>query len=139
MVSPNFGDISLWGAEMKYYYDNPLKAAWMNEVFDIQFITPFKHEYDYGENATWVKSPTENMIFVHPDDCDEFKPRPDDLIQIGDLIYWVMEDEKLFYANETRLEHNFKLLKDALIDFDEKLLHIIQRDGQVFFNPYEER
>ncbi len=66
---------------IRYYYRDPLAAAWMAKYFGMQFLYP--DGYCISDMAKWVYIPTNNeevgFLEIHPDSLHLLKP------QIGDI------------------------------------------------------
>lgn len=126
---------------MKYYYTDPIKAAWMTQNFNIGYININTWDdsysigaYDFISNVIIPESSmgfacapfegtlTDKKFYIHPDCYEMLKP------QVGDLLAC---DTKVWWAQ----------FKEQLID-DERLkrpeyanYRVIQRNGKAFFMP----
>lgn len=115
---------------MKYYYTDPIKAAWMiknhqiklvHEELNMDGIIHFGFNEGDGYNHYGAK---DGKFYIHPDCYEMLKP------QVGDLI------ERP--ANKTQEVSYSKLTQqnriDALLNSDAQY-QIIQRNGMAFFMP----
>ncbi len=101
---------------MKYYYTDPLKAAWMVKehrlsmeeaiIIDIMIV--------FGEGGLDYLSENDNKYYVDVACYDLLEPQVGDLCYDGYGDYFIVRDN----------DHD---IKDATL--------IIQRDGSAFFTP----
>lgn len=109
----------------KYYYTDPLKAAWMSREFLVYFYQPplgrISQMRDY--------IPYEGPFYVHQDSEHVIQYNTDDII-INDGEYMVVMDDGLAtYVNLTEYYDHIPLLS---ISHD---YEIILRNGKHFFMP----
>jgi len=147
---------------MRYYYNEPLAAAWMAKHFDMQFIDEhgdFISDYSLasflgikideilGEQEL-TESPTQKY-YIHPYSSHIFEP------QLGDLVKWKNNDyfgyEKAIKIEKIRMvDANgdtgpFLDYRDSFMEEDDERdwicpdeienLVIIQRNGIPFMMP----
>ncbi len=131
----------------KYYYNDPLKAAWMMQEFDFKFFALHSDEqmseYDLQENERkfdwleccsmdfgteiisieeafgFIKSAS-GKIYIHPDCHEMLKPQDGDIGSDGD--------------SPARFERG-AWRSDEYIDMGVDTYAIIQRNGNAFFMP----
>ncbi len=74
---------------MRYYYDCPLKAAWMHKHFGMRFdvyepvfeIDGFS--FAYIDRADGYEFSEGQFIYIHPESLRLLEP------QVGDLVLWL--------------------------------------------------
>jgi hypothetical protein len=102
---------------MRYYYDDPLAAAWMADKFGMVFrhytylVTGFCNIYD-GDPA-----PFGTVFYIHPDSLDLLEP------MVGDLMRGSNNKAAMYYMGDTQ---------------PKPTAHIVQRNGLAFMWPREE-
>jgi hypothetical protein len=117
----------------KYFYDCPLKAAWMAKHFGMRFSgDKYCLQFDaYGSKPMYYP----DLYIIHPDSLRLFDPQPFDLLQgsfcFGRLDYYVLVKEKFN-------GHGEQITQDRLSDGTFNLDKIIQRDGVSFMWPARE-
>lgn len=107
---------------MRYYYDDPIKAAYMFETFKIEFETPFHYEIDYGKSAVFTGGYPAEKIYVRPERYELLKPRVCDMGIDAD-------GEPAYYCN-SQAWYNFQTNNYA-----RQNVEIIQRDNKAWFSP----
>ncbi len=108
----------------KYFYTDPLKAAWMAREYGMEFISSCT-----GDNIDWANDFCEvspqgwncSKFYIHPDSLHILGPKVDD------IMWWTCGDG-LALAQATSL----------LIQQDGGR-EIIQRNGKAFFAPEVEQ
>lgn len=123
---------------MKYYYTDPLKAAWMATEFKIPIlVTNWRYSEDNGHSPYEF---TTNIIEIIDSDIKCYEIHPDCYeilkLKIGDII--------LDNDNDPR---RVAVVRDiAMLRYEDedygcyiKDIKIIQRDGKAFFQPEEEK
>lgn len=128
---------------MRYYYDDPLSAAWMAKHFGIKFITKAFENLNYYPEYSTVEdimvndangcfSPLEGLIYIHPDSLHLLETKISDVIEFNypyedsKQVVMVVENSATVYEQGIELNH---------IDFKYK---IIQRNGIPFHYPKSE-
>lgn len=123
----------------KYYYDDPLAAAWMAKHFRIQF-----EEGRYYEGiGVKITTTVAGKFYIHPDSIELLEPQEGDLIIIDrdytrgfypSLVKGVLkEGDDLFLVEDLDGEE----LSECYISFD-SIKEIIQRNSIPFMWPKEE-
>ena len=130
----------------KYYYTDPLKAAYMAREFGIKIYQPEDAEYQEAKlSLSELLNEAANQesgfvpvyappYCVHPDCLEMLKP------QVGDLIEYSPHKTE-YIAGHDRIHHEASMDGFiSLVDFnnywgDEQLAPIIQRNGNAFFTP----
>lgn len=138
--------------DMKYYYDDALKAAWMILNHSIRLIDGISEMENFqisskrelGTEIYTIKMPCEygwtnargafvrhNKPYVHPDCYEMLKP------QIGDLVELNAPDELIFIVHGLREDCSYIPLLDDRYGrgYKYELKSIIQRNGIAFFMP----
>jgi hypothetical protein len=122
----------------RYFYSNPLAAAWMRLHFDMKFEQDVRVNFSaLAEGSLFFnnycsdgneESPYPDKHYIHPDSLPLLEPR------VGDLIY--ITESKI--GTLARLhDGNLKLFTgDWLMKPDH--VSIIRRDGKPFFWPESE-
>lgn len=124
-------------AGMRYYYKDPLAAAWMAKRFGMHFVESFRSDDRYnaatGEMVTTSSSCTQ--MHIHPDSLHLLQPRH------GDLVHFVIEDHEwchdcdgfgLIYNDQWSVEY---YMADALDDIRPFVIRIVERNGAPFMWP----
>lgn len=125
---------------MKYYYDDPIIAAYMAREFGVKYThgRPIKDKHDvedyfsffeyecdgYPEcpNKEYIR-PTEWINYdISNDSLDVFKP------QVGDLYKWIGVGQV-----DIAIDRSIDYIRDRYSEIE-----IIQRQGKHFFMPIKE-
>lgn len=139
---------------MKYYYTDPLKAAWMSEKFGVRFLVdaPEKewlsmtavYASDYNKDVDGAISGIihafSGRIYVHTDDYGVFEPKD------GDMCDYTWDQACLrsrAYKEDYRTNCLAVVGHYEVVKFKEKagyyLNEIIKRNGTAFFMPEVEQ
>lgn len=117
----------------KYFYTDPLKAAWMTREFEIKIElngNSFSDNFNFASISLETAKTFNIRYYIHTDFHEMFNPKENDLIISGGMI--IQSKECLDYTNlpiVCPLVH----IK-GYNSFDESL-KIIQRNGKAFFMP----
>lgn len=112
----------------RYYYTDPLAAAWMAEYFGMRFIGDEGQDLDLADGCGFWRGGTyyfydnEKLIYIHPDSVHLLEP------QEGDLL-WVATPEGLaaeFHQSPSPYGGN------------QEVIETIQRNGKAFHWPEQE-
>lgn len=113
----------------KYYYNCPIKAAYMAKEFGVKMYSPETEEYIEAElcisDYLWAASnPDDDMnyqppFYIHPDSLEIFEPREGDIVEYST------------YTLKDRWHTKFKRLSKR----GGSLVRIIQRDNKPFIMP----
>lgn len=103
----------------KYYYTDPLAAAWMAKHFGMEFTEGFWPSNDIAMIRWANKLVTAEEFYIHPDSLNLLKP------QIGDII-----DSGAIQGNVSR--ENMQLAIELIENGGGQ---IIQRNGTPFMWP----
>jgi hypothetical protein len=134
----------------RYFYTDPLAAAWMNKHFGMQFTRTHCHRGDgtFGESTKpvpiWILArDVENQVsenvkyYVHPDSLHLLEPL------IGDVC--ITKDDGIGYCSTLRVEK--EIITGKLKDYiqlsgfwaeAESLIRIMERSGVVYHWPDSE-
>jgi hypothetical protein len=128
----------------RYFYTDPLAAAWMAKHFGMRFTEPDGEEVSLkfpGEGVSYWQRSYDNgyenycgeRFYIHPDSLPLLLPRPGDiLIRAGIEEHVTMHNLFLFVHRAPDTEHLFK-------GFLQKGGMIIQRNGLPFHWPQSEQ
>lgn len=111
---------------MRYYYDDPIKAAYMFETFKIEFETPFHYEIDYGKSSVFTGRCPAEKIYVRPERYELLKPRVGDLCSFENWSGAGSDKPNIAYG---------PYYEEA---WDNVGLEIILRDNKAWFSPESE-
>lgn len=116
----------------RYFYDDPLAAAWMAKHFGMRFtgiIPPPPVTYSFKHDDV---SPLFQRIYIHPDSLALLEPQLHDLVDFG----WIHPCGQSFH--EISLMHTTfdAFCDESTCDYDSH--RIIQRNGLAFMWPKEE-
>jgi hypothetical protein len=118
----------------RYFYTDPLAAAWMAKHFGMRFISwDSGKEYEefmpiYNAGSPIEKIREDQRYVVHPDSLPLLEP------MVGDLIY--ITESKIGTLTRQNGDHLKLFTGDWLIKPDH--VSIIRRDGKPFFWPESE-
>lgn len=103
---------------MKYYYTDPLAAAWMAKHFGMQFSFDGGMKYEEIWNLSIDSEPP---FYIHPDSLHLLEQQVGDAVQISTGTCWKLHDTQNLAESERYPS-----------------LRIIQRNGVVFMWPETE-
>lgn len=136
---------------IRFFYTDPLAAAWMAKHFGMQFYTAHDGEefYDFPDYLHWnwdqKSGPAESddYLCIYPDSLHLLEPQVGDAVEVHACFYgtvWRLDGGQLLW-NETSLNnppeeegHYQNLDRCAAQDID----RIIQRNGIAFHWPESE-
>ena len=115
---------------MKYYYDSPIKAAWMAEQFKIKFKSAGGQDMHFDGSCFRVTKECGvyggEKYLVHPGSYDIFKPKDNDGGIIKRSPDGLCFDSYYIFSDEW---------KDIECRNPESEPEIIRRDSKAFFMP----
>lgn len=123
---------------MKYFYTDPLKAAWMCREFNIRCDSCGIHGYRaadiayfFGMNVSYDSAIVEerDRYYIDTEFYGIFKPQVGDDVKVE--VLFGKENEKI----GTSLTTIRTSLEDYLAGLTLKSIKILQRDGKAFFVP----
>lgn len=122
---------------MKYYYSDPLAAAWMAKHFDMWlFLGTYPDDFDSYRFRNWQHCQDDWVyrqerlgqaaprFYIHADSLNLLEPLEGDLVEDGDMEYEVVWRDHQGLRVDTS--------KGTIMPTG---LRIIQRDGKPFFWP----
>jgi hypothetical protein len=114
----------------KYYYTDPLKAAWMLQEYKVKFQEGFYINGGLDDrDGSWLDANDFNQrLYIHPDCYEMFKPQVGDLVE---AIALIGNKNKFGVVNEV---NDTWIASDKFI-YETKTVKIIQRNGKAFFIP----
>ncbi len=133
---------------MKYYYDDPIKAEWMNREYSLEFAVRHALNKELTEWEIIGKANIINIInylqypdrkkYVHPDSFNIFEPQKGDLVKVNFYsIAGLPEGCSGLAVSIEELTKPFEeFLEDSNLEYESHV--IIQREGKVFFMPKTE-
>jgi len=119
---------------MKYYYTDPLIAAYMMRAFNVGIGTPNYHnpekrrKQSYASLCNHAINNTEDKYYVHPDSYSIFKPIE------GDCVYHLDFGYGSIHEFEVECGEPYTIGMDSEAHFLTGGA-IIQRNGKQFFMP----
>lgn len=67
---------------LKYYYDCPIKAAWMAKYFGMKFEGGYAAQFLALDAASQIRDKNErDYYYIHPDSLHLLEPREGDLVK----------------------------------------------------------
>lgn len=119
---------------MRYYYDDPLAAAWMVLNFKMRLQ---KGEAGYGKGTTTFKALLDAELdrawryryYIHPDSLYILEP------QVGDLVGWLTLSKA---GDKEEWLESFNPFEKLIPHVKSPISRIIQRNGIPFMMPKEE-
>ena len=117
----------------KYYYTEPLEAAYMAKNFGIFIVID---KLNSTQSANDIMRLDSEKYYIDKDSFHILKPQQWDLVEEGDINYGIITDcDDENAAIQYSTDENGTTLCDFM-PVDE--LTIIQRDEKPFFNPRKE-
>lgn len=115
----------------RYYYTDPLAAAWMAKHFGMKFCDKASHSVS-ADPSLWYMAERHYQagpLFIHPDSLHLLEPQKHDLVDFG----WIHPCGQSFHEL-TLLNKSFKAFcEKSTCDYDSH--QIIQRRGKPFHWP----
>jgi hypothetical protein len=117
--------------QKRYYYTDPLVAAWMAKHFGMRFycdaLEPFEYE---GANDLLQEMGEGEKAYIHSDSLHLLEPKDGDFIEIKDSDY-----QRGSFITSVQHSHSNALGLPADHAYRKKDYRVIQRDGKPFFWP----
>lgn len=118
---------------LRYYYDCPLKAAYMAKYFGMKFEGGYTAQFLALDAASQIRDKNErDYYYIHPDSLHLLEPRDDD-IGCREIVY---EDGERWRNPAQYNEELKKWEADEGLDMGE--CKTLQRDGKSFMWPEQE-
>ena len=111
---------------MKYFYNCPIKSAYMAKYFGMKFENPFDGEIDFSVLDVRDRGRKQFKFYLHPDSLHLLEP------QVWDLFQWVRDSPSATPYQFT----GWYILADGFTKDDG---FIIQRNGAPFMWPEMEK
>jgi len=152
----------------EYYYKDTLAAAYMAREFGVNLQIPHSYEdEDYGMlNVTALQVDTSDdgtvhyieasnihsdfafggndpddrysgNIYIHPDSYDIFKPQVGDWVKVDGYMLYVKACESVTKCSYVNLSRSFRGKESAYNTH--AIDRIVERNGEAFFMPMEEK
>lgn len=125
----------------KYYYTDPLKAAWMSQAFDAKYlvariavrggddaIVAVHLPLSISELLSNIDNKKDDNYLLHPDCHEMLKPQVGDLLKIGHetwAVCHILNGKRYIYSDYGDIEDEAQI----------NAYPIIQRNGNAFFMP----
>lgn len=124
---------------MKYYYNNPLAAAWMCRFYAMRFMDKNGSPFDDFQFSFCYESESRNDMpfYIHPDSLFLLKPKMHDLVRAKSYHgQWATG-----YVVHLRSSIDEFIIDTApsLIFYAPDGVEIIQRDNKAFIWPESEK
>jgi hypothetical protein len=124
----------------RYFYTDPLAAAWMAKHHGIRIASSVYEDGSY-DGFVMPDGSEDGRYYIHPDSLHLLEPLVNDCLQIGDdLLFWVCRDDSFWeeHENDPNLKYNFIGIKAASSNVIDGA-RIIQRNGIAFMWPEVEK
>jgi len=116
---------------MKYYYTDPMAAAWMAKHFGMKFTSSFElcDEYSHQNHCYYqAQGVADDKLFIHPNSLHLLEP------QVGDLC--IRYPDKRGHCNYCGMDWLLQIeSKEDLQLWNGDIHKIIQRNGIAFMMP----
>ncbi len=117
---------------VKYYYTDPLAAAWMAKHFGMEFIS-------YSDGLIENNNPigfTDNFFVIHPDSLHKLEPQEEDLVCYVEYSQEIQKDGSPHKLVESYYLGAWKpTIKMGGIIYQNHYKKIIERNGIPFHWP----
>lgn len=131
--------------QSKFYYDDPLAAAYMAREFGVEFDGDIAEDIKHADFVTKTLNhmhgsefcTIQPIMYIHPDSLAVFEPREGDLVVIGENSLWVVDNDDFWrkYKDHDCIKYNFTVVDRAMDFYYDKSCKIIYRDNKPFFMP----
>lgn len=115
---------------MRYYYTDPLRAAWMMRELGLKF-EGYANNYPVAFCHEMISEDKMNgrreKYYIHPDCHEMLKPQVDDVVEFDGFVYGLVNN---IDADEIAIQCD-----DVFYVRDIEECVIIQRNGKAFFTP----